>query len=59
MPHLRLSGNRQQRRLYATWRGYLTADQIKEGAGQVLSLIREQGYTHLLNDNSLVTGMDE
>lgn len=59
MPYLRLSGNQQQKWLYATWRGDLTASQIKQGGEQVLRLIQNDGYTRLLNDNSLVTGIAE
>ncbi len=59
LPYLRLSGNQQQKCLHATWRGNLVASQIREGSKQMLRLIQESGYTRLLNDNSLVTGIAE
>ena len=35
------------------------AEQIRDGGELILQLIRDHGYTRLLNDNSFVTGIEE
>ena len=56
-PYLRLTYDGPNQWLHADWQGELRLEQVREGAEKVLVLIREYGYTKLLNDNSHVTAL--
>ncbi len=38
------------------WRGMLSVDNVKQGATECLNMLRDTGYTQLLNDNTDIIG---
>jgi hypothetical protein len=42
--------------MYCNWMGFQNKESIMKSGDIILSLFREQGYSKLLNDNTLVTG---
>ena len=42
--------------IYASWKGFVTVDDVKAGAEKYLEFMKETGCPHLLNDNSELTG---
>lgn len=54
--YLTIETDRQNRWIFTDWQGYLTADNIKEGARTYTEALAKSGFSCVLNDTRSVRG---
>ncbi|WP_242919943.1 STAS/SEC14 domain-containing protein [Pontibacter liquoris] len=54
--YLTIKQDSRNRWIYVNWMGYLTAENIKEGAAAYTETLQKAGYSCVLNDTRLIIG---
>ncbi|MFA0962299.1 hypothetical protein AB9P05_10855 [Roseivirga sp. BDSF3-8] len=54
--NIEISYSQKDNHLYCNWLGFQNKQLIMESGETILEIVKEKGVTHVLNDNSKVTG---